>query len=334
MSKPWISKKNGRYVVGWYEAGKRKSKTFTLKATAELYKADIQIKLNAGLTASLVTVRWDYLKEQYEEAKRTAKCKETSIVEVLLTLSHFERLIGKPNSTQISQAVLDNFKKHRGNENISDWTLNKDIANLKAFLRYFSEDRNHIRPGLKIEKVKAVIKPVRALDEDQIASLLQFLKRTSPTYYIRALLALSAGIDSSTIDRIEISEIHFDRDTIDTFRTKSGKWRMDRPLQKIVMHELANFLDTVPAGQVKLLADTYRRKKWLALTKGAGVKTTFHNLRKTFGSLLQQKGVGLAVAQELLDHSSPETTRRWYTDVSPAHEKAVNTLDVNGWLNS
>ncbi len=333
MSKPWISKKNGRYVVGWYEGGKRKSKTFSLKGPAELYKADIHVKLNAGLTASLVPVRWDYLKEQYEEAKRTAKCKETSIIEVLLTLRHFERLIGKPTSTHINQATLDKFKKLRGAEDISDWTLNKDIANLKAFLRYFSEDRNHIRPGLKIDRVKAVVKPVRALDEDQIASLLQFLKRTSPAYYIRALLGLSTGLRISSIDRMKISEIHFDTGTIDTFSPKTGKWFMDRPIPKDVITELIRYYNTIPTGQAKLLPDVYRRKKWMKLTKEAGISTTFHNLRKTFCSHLQRNNVGLAVAQQLLEHTSPDTTLNWYTDVSPAHKEAVDTLDIKSWLN-
>ncbi len=49
----------------------------------------------------------------------------------------------------------------------------------------------------------------------------------------------------------------------------------------------------------------------------------FHDLRKTFCSLLAQNGVSTAVTQRLLEHSSPILTNKVYTNVDPILRQAV-----------
>lgn len=333
MSRAWINKsKSGNWTVGWYENGKRHSKTKYSKNQALEFKADIEHKLNMGLPSALMVVPWDNLAAEYIQGKIADRRAPATIVEIKIMLNNFARLVGRLKSTQIDQASIDKFKLLRGQENISPNTLNKDLANLKAFVRYFSIDRAYIRPRLVIKPVRATVKPVRALDEEQIQTLLRYLKTKSLTYYIRALLALCAGLDSGTIDNIMIQDIHFENDTIDTFRPKKNKWRMARPIQKAVMQEIANFLAEQEERQFRLLPDLYRRNKWVDLCKEAGIITTFRNLRKTYASLLQKKGVSMAVARELLDHESIVTTIKWYTDVSSEHKAAADSLPVEDWV--
>ena len=332
MSKAWIFKRRGRWKVGYYENGKRHELTKYSKHQAQEACADITYRLNRGLVTSLLKVPWDNLLVEYYNAKRAEKLVHASMQSIRGTLDNFRRLIGTPASTEITQRLLDDYKAKRGGETKSDSTLNKDLTNMRTFLRFFSEDRAYIRPNLKLRKVRALVKPVVSLSEDDVGTLLRYLKRTDPNYYIRALLAVSAGLDVSTIDRIQISEIHFERNTIDTMRPKKKVWHMDRPIQPEVMAELANYLAEAPAGQVRLLPDTYRNPRWVKYCLGAGVTSTFHGLRKTFSSLLQKKGVPIAVAQDLLDHASIQTTRNYYTDVSGEHQKAVDTLNVGDWI--
>ena len=59
---------------------------------------------------------------------------------------------------------------------------------------------------------------------------------------------------------------------------------------------------------------------------------TFPVLRKTFASLLAQRGVSTAVTQRLLDHSSPQLTNDVYINVDPALGQAVNQLPVADWV--
>lgn len=328
--KAWIAK--DKRTVGWYENGHRHSKTCSMPEQARELKSDIEYRMNHGLSTSLMTVAWERLKYDYIKSKKADRRAPATIREINNMFYKFETLVGRPKSTEITQEHIDKFKALRSNEDISGNTVNKDLANFKAFLRYFSIDRLYIRPNLKVTFVKAKVKPIKSLDEEQIGRLLRYLKINSPSYYIRALLALSAGLDAGTIDNIMIQYINFDTNTIDTYRPKKNKWHLNRPIQEQVMKEIANFMAEQPAGQFRLLPDLYRRNKWVMLCQGAGIKTTFHNLRKTFGSLLQKKGVSLAVAQDLLDHESVETTRKYYTDVNSEHQAATNRLPVNDWI--
>jgi len=203
------SKIPNSYQVGWYDNGRRRSKTKYSLAQAREFKADIEHKLNMGMPSALLNVSWDALKKDYIDSKMADRRAPGTITEIKGMLKNFERLIGKPNSTQIIQADIDKYKKLRGAECKSGNTLNKDLANLKAFIRYFSVDRAYIRPRLVIKPIRATVKPVRPLSEEQISSLLHSLKLNNRRYYIRALLALCAGLDVGTIDAIGIRDIHF-----------------------------------------------------------------------------------------------------------------------------
>lgn len=335
MRKAWIFKtKAGRPAVAWYdENGKRRQRTCVDQRMARILKSDMEHRLNAGLTSSLCKVKWEVLVEEYVKDKQSSRRAPATIKEIENTLKNFARICGKLHSTQIVQAQIDKFKHLRGLECKSGNTLNKDLANLKAFIRYFSIDRAYITPRIKIRLNKTVVKPVRALTEDQVQSLLQYLKRNSPSYYIRALLALSAGLRISHIENIKIKDIHIEEGTIDTFNIKSKKWWIGRPIQKSVMDEIAAFLLNQNDGRVLLIPHKYNWYEWKDLCKKAGVKTTFHNLRKTCCSLLQQRGVGLAVAMRILEHEDIKTTIKWYSDVNPAVKPAQDSLPVDKWIN-
>ena len=58
----------------------------------------------------------------------------------------------------------------------------------------------------------------------------------------------------------------------------------------------------------------------------------FHDLRRTFASLLAQRGVSTAVTQRLLEHSTPHLTEQVYTNVDPVLRQAISLLPVAEWL--
>jgi integrase len=58
----------------------------------------------------------------------------------------------------------------------------------------------------------------------------------------------------------------------------------------------------------------------------------FHDLRKTFGSILAQNGISTAVTQRLLEHSSPTLTNKIYTNVDHVLRQSVNQLLIEQWL--
>jgi integrase len=77
----------------------------------------------------------------------------------------------------------------------------------------------------------------------------------------------------------------------------------------------------------------YEDKWWKKICEAAGLADLkFHDLRKTFGSILAQNGISTAVTQKLLEHSSLCLTNKIYTNVDPVLRHAVEQLPVGDWL--
>ena len=99
------------------------------------------------------------------------------------------------------------------------------------------------------------------------------------------------------------------------------------------MTELANHIARLPDGLERLFPDRFSPKKWDRVREQVKIPgLTFQVLRKTFASLLAQRGVSTAVTQRLLEHSSPRLTNDVYTNVDPVLRQAVGQLPVAEWL--
>ncbi|MCL5282933.1 MAG: tyrosine-type recombinase/integrase [Planctomycetes bacterium] len=90
---------------------------------------------------------------------------------------------------------------------------------------------------------------------------------------------------------------------------------------------------TLPDRQEKLFADRFSPKKWEKVRKAAGLPSLkFHDLRKTFASLLAQKGVSTVVTQRLLEHSNPQLTNDVYAHLVEMAKLAQKEGVVKGIL--
>jgi integrase len=216
-------------------------------------------------------------------------------------------------------------------QEIQKSTLNKDIRNLNAFLNWAAKNR-FIASGLQVKKIKVPQKPVVALSPGQVKGLLSAASHYA-TQRLRVLLAVTTGLRRGDIEAIRIGDIHFDRNTITTQNRKAGKAMAERPIPEEIMTELTNHVASLRDGQERLFADRFSPKKWRKICKLAGLAgLKFHDLRKTFASLLAQRGVSIAVTQRLLEHSSPQLTNDVYTNVDPVLREAVSHLPVTDWI--
>jgi integrase len=332
MRKPWVYRRKGiqGWWCGWYEGGKRKAKALPNKALAEHFRHIKYTQLNSDVFTSVVDFDWRHMVDEYGQSKQVEGRKQASIYEVLLTLRHFERLVACSSSRQITQPNLDAFVLKRSEE-VGKSTLNKDITNLRAFLRWAVRNR-FVASGLDIRKMKVPRKPVVALSVPQVRDLLTAASKY-PTLRLRVLLAVTTGLRRGDIEAIRVGDIHFDRNTIATRNQKAGKAMPERPVPEAIMTELANHVAGLDDGQERLFPDRFSSKKWgrvRAKVKCTGL--TFQVLRKTFASLLAQRGVSTAVTQRLLEHSSPQLTNDVYTNVDPVLRQAISLLPVGDWL--
>ena len=332
MKKPWVYKRKNikGWWAGWYENGRRKAKAFPTNALAEHFRYIKYTQLNSDVFTSVVDFGWHQMIEEYRQFKQVGGLVDGSIYEVLLTLRHFQRITCVNTSREITQPNLDASVLKRSEE-IGKNTLNKDIRNLHAFLNWAV--KNHfVVAGLEVRKVKVPQKPVTALSAQQVRDLLTTASKY-PTLRLRVLLAVTTGLRRGDIEAIRVRDIHFDRNTIATRNRKAGKAMPERPIPEEIMTELSNYVATLIDGQEKLFTDRFSAKKWEKIRKVVGLpELKFHDLRKTFASLLAQRGVSTAVTQRLLEHSSPQLTNDVYTNVDPVLRQAVNQLRVSEWL--
>jgi integrase len=332
MRKAWIYKRKGikGWWVGWYESGKRKAKTLPTRRLAEHYCRLKYSELNSDVFTGIVPVAWKQTIEEYRKSKKVQGVTEATLYETALTLRHFQRLIGKCNSKQIAQNIIDKFILQRGRE-VKRTTLNKDIRNLRTFINWCRENR-YLNGNIKIKELKEEERPVKSLNDVQIRTLLTEAK-PYPSIKMRILLALGTGLRRGDIESLRITDIDFVNNYITTNSKKTRKSMGSRPVPATVMSELAKFVSELDVEQGKLFNGDFSYRRWRRICKEAGlIDLRFHDLRKTFGSLLAQNGVSTAVTQKLLEHSSPNLTNRVYMNVDPVLRDAVEQLPVQDWL--
>jgi len=91
-----------------------------------------------------------------------------------------------------------------------------------------------------------------------------------------------------------------------------------RPVPASVMTELKNFPKGSDSEQQRLFKDNFNYKLWRKIRNKADLSDfKFHDIRKTFASVLAQSGISTAVTQRLLEHSWPNLTTKVYTNVDP-----------------
>jgi integrase len=332
MKKVWLYNRKDikGWWVGWYESGKRKAKALPSKELAEHYRQIKYTQLNSEVFTGTVTAEWHQMAEEYQYSKRVAGVTTASLYETALTLRNFERLLGKCNSKQITQNTIDKFILQRSNE-VQRPTLNKDIRNLKTFINWCRENR-YVNGQLRIKELKEDERPVKSLNTTQIKKLF-LAAELYRTMKIRILLALGTGLRRGDIESLKVSDVDLENNYITTTSRKTRKSMGSRPVSAPVMAELSRYVSMLEVGQEKLFSDNFSQKKWKKICKDAGLADfKFHDLRKTFGSILAQNGISTAVTQKLLEHSSPVLTNKIYTNVDPVLRHAVNQLPVEKWL--
>jgi len=242
----------------------------------------------------------------------------------------FERLVGKCNSRQITQNAVDEFILKRGQE-IKRSTLNKDIRNLKAFINWCRENR-YVNGETKIKLLKEDERPVKSLTNTQIKKLL-LASKSYQTLRMRILLALGTGLRRGDIESLRFPDIDFENSYVTTRSKKTRKNIGSRPIPVPIMTELKKFVSGLNPEQEKIFRDRFNQYRWNKIREKLGLGDfKFHDLRKTFGSVLAQKGVSTAVTQRLLEHSSSDLTNKVYTNVDPVLRQAVDLIPADDWL--
>ena len=244
--------------MGWYESSKRKTKALPSKALAEHFRQIKYAQLNSDVFTGTVTVDWAQMREEYTHHKKVKGDEQATLYETALILRHFERLIGRCSSRQITQNAIDKFILDRGNE-IKRSTLNKDIRNLRAFIHWCRKNR-YLNGEIELSLLKEDERPVKSLSGTQIQELLtasiQF-----PALRMRILLALGTGLRRGDIESWRVSDLDFENSYVTTRSTKTRKSMGSRPVPVPIMAELKKYVSGLPPEQDKIFNRHFNKSR-------------------------------------------------------------------------
>lgn len=327
VGKPFKRKNRTGWWLRWTcpIAGKRTTKAFHTKALADHYRSILYTQLNSDVFVGTVNTPLDTAIDEYLLTYDTRGLTASAKEQAEYSLKHLTNITGVKHGTKsLAQKHLDLLIAKRKGE-VGTWTVNKDIANVKAFLRwgqhrrrrYFSED-------LAIVKLKAPPIIVTALTNDQIKALIA--RCPDDRWRMLILISLVTGLRKSDVDSLTLAAVDMDRLIVDGRHKKTGK-PYSAPIPDKLAQLLTAYIARLAAGQMQLFDIRNARTGWDSFKQGI----TRQDLRKTFSTLMQKVG-SISSAQDLLGHASARTTGEFYTDHDLILRWKVNQLPIEKWL--
>jgi integrase len=121
---------------------------------------------------------------------------------------------------------------------------------------------------------------------------------------MRILLALGTGLRRGDIESLRVTDIDFENSYATTRSTKARKSMGSRPVPIRIMEELKKYVSGLNPEKERIFIDRFNQYRWNQIREKLGLGDfKFHDLRKTFGTVLAQNYVSTAVTQKLLEHS-------------------------------
>lgn len=145
------------------------------------------------------------------------------------------------------------------------------------------------------------------------------------------ICALQTGMRKSEILGLKWSQIDFKNDFIEVLKTKSGKARkipisdrLNKALKENLLTSNSDYVFTNPETK-KPYKDI--KKAFSTVLEKANIQNfRFHDLRHTVATRMVEAGADLVVVQEILGHSSIQTTMRYAHPVPKNKKKAIDSL--------
>lgn len=292
--------------------------------------------------------------EKYIESLRTLNLAQGTIKGQSFLLNRFLEYLKENNITDIAAVTKEtvrDYQTHLFEEINSKGTVNSvfyqnnKLKAVKAFFHYLS-DNDYIvnNPAKDISCAKTPQRlPRSVMTQSEAKKMLHAPDtKTALGYRDRAMLEVlySTGIRKEEIRNILLTDIDYTEGYIRINRGKGGKDRIV-PLGKIACRYLENYIRAV---RPSLIRDPYNNHLFLTLkgtrlsknmvwqtvkkyAKGAKIRKniTPHTFRHTCATLMLRNKANIRHIQELLGHSSLDSTQVYtsvsITDLKEAHAK-------------
>ncbi|AIL64622.1 Tyrosine recombinase XerD [Rickettsiales bacterium Ac37b] len=276
-------------------------------------------------------LKWcNYLRDERVYSRHTLKAYSNDLVCFLVFLNtHFNSVITIENLQAITVSDVRSFLAMRRKDNHSTSSLARNLASIRSFFKYLYKNKlldNEIMFNMRTPKRSAPLP--RALTQDQMKNILNFVGEDDGTWIIKrdlALLILIYGCGLRIAEALSVTKKQLYNDNL----IIKGKRERERiiPMLSIVKESIEEYLKFCPY-QIEEEDKIFRGLQGKTLNPGVFQRyirqvrnqmnlpenMTPHSFRHSFASHLLAKGADLKSIQELLGHSSLSTTQR-YTSV-------------------
>ncbi len=281
-------------------------------------------------------------------------CSSSTIKAYRYDLQKFIELVGdlQVNSPLVRQKIRF-FLKKLNDMNYTKKGIGRKIASLRSFFKFLilnefiSKDPMSTIKSPKIKLEESLPKFLRINDIEKIFKKLKdrrlFNSRKSERYYLIVRLLYSTMARVNELCSIKIRDIDFERGYIQ-LRGKGNKQRIVPVDQKTLEIFKEHLKDRISYDSEDYLLVNTRNQKLSPRVVQADIKTikekcgfnvgiTPHTLRHSGATHLRRAGMDISELQDILGHSSPNTTRIYAkNDISRLKESystmhPLNNLD-------
>jgi len=228
--------------------------------------------------------------------------------------------LGDKKLSEITREVLDDIARAKRQEGVSDATVNRYMALVRAVLRKAWREWEWIDRVPKVPMRKEPSRRIRYLTETEAERLLAEL----PAHIAdMARFTLATGLRENNVTRLTWDQVDMDRRVAWIHPDQAKARRAIRvPLGKVAMEVLNRQFGNHPTYVFTFRGKPVRRANntaWRKATKRVGlVDFRWHDLRHTWASWAVMNGTPVYIVQELGGWESPEMVRR-YAHLAPEH---------------
>ena len=340
-----VIRQRGRiWYVDYIVNGKRfKKRVGPFKKNAELYLADIELKINKNELGFLP--KDSDLQKLFTEFLETCKTNGRSpatIKRYTAIIDNFkEYLVKSPHITKLSQVdakLIDDYKtfrKSKGQE-ASPTTINIELTVLKSvWNRAIQWSYTNINPFRNVESIQVKKKFERFLTKEECKKLLE---NSDEWLYPIFYTFLNTGMRKQELMTLEWNDIDFDRRKIKirvkvdwTPKTSEREIPMSDGLKDVLLKHKKKAIGNLVFhdGDGQMIAINRLRIELNKITTKAGFPevTKLHTLRHTFASHCAMSGISMPTLKQFMGHTDIATTMI-YAQFSPDHlSDEINKLD-------
>lgn len=234
----------------------------------------------------------------------------------------FYSVVGNKIAEQITLADLEKYRSLRKGK-VKNSTINREMGNIKRiFSLAYENKRIRFNPCLELKKLRIENPNKRFLTREEQEKL---LNAANPIMKSMIILALNTGMRVGEILNLKWEHVFMDKGYLVALNPKNSK-----PRKLLINNTLKTELENLPKISEYVFTNPKTKTQYKNIKKTfsrtverAGIPhISFHELRHTTASRLNEMGVDILTIKEILDHADLKTTQLY------THTPRKNVLDA------